>query len=96
MKISLKIPPFTKLLHEIIETDELKECVYFNKIDGHYVDLTREQFDLYDIPVKYEPNEKMNREYCGKNPDTKARYHQLQRNMIKFLRDKNSGDIAGL
>lgn len=24
---------------------------YFNKIDGHYVDLTREQFDLYDIPI---------------------------------------------
>ena len=72
------------------------ETHYFNKIDGYYVDLTREQFDLYDIPVKYEPNEKMNRENCGKNPDTKARYHQLQRNMIKFLRDKNSGDIAGL
>lgn len=72
------------------------ETHYFNKIDGYYVDLTREQFDLYDIPVKYEPNEKMNREYCGKNPDTKARYHQLQRNMIRFLRDKNSGDIAGL
>lgn len=41
------------------------------------------------IPVKYEPNEKMNREYCGKNPDTKARYHQLQRNMVEFLRDNN-------
>lgn len=24
---------------------------YFNKIDGHYIDLTREQFDLYNIPV---------------------------------------------
>lgn len=59
---------------------------YFNKIDGNYVDLTREQFDLYDIPIKYEPNEKMKREYCGKNPDTKARYHQLQRNIISYLK----------
>lgn len=60
---------------------------YFNKIDGHYVDLTREQFDLYDIPIEYEPNEQMQREYCGKNPDTKARYHQLQRNMIWYLKE---------
>lgn len=35
---------------------------YFNKIDGCYVDLTREQFDLYDIPIVYEPNEQMKRE----------------------------------
>lgn len=63
---------------------------YFNKIDGHYVDLTREQFDLYDIPITYEPNELMDREYCGKNPDTKSRYHQLQRNIISYL--KNAPD----
>ena len=30
---------------------------YFNKINGHYIDLTREQFDLYDIPLDYEPND---------------------------------------
>ena len=63
---------------------------YFNKIDGHYIYLTREQFDLYDIPVKYEPNEEMKREYCGKNQDTKARYHQLQRNIIAYLRANNN------
>lgn len=62
---------------------------YFNKIDDHYVDLTREQFDLYNIPIKYEPNEKMQREFCGKNPDTKARYHQLQRNIILYLKENN-------
>lgn len=50
---------------------------YFNKIDGHYFDLTKEQFDLYDIPVSYEPNEEMDRTYCGKNPDTKQRYELL-------------------
>ena len=59
---------------------------YFNKIDGCYVDLTREQFDLYDIPIVYEPNEQMKREYCGKNPDTKGRYHQLQKNIIRYLK----------
>lgn len=50
---------------------------YFNKIDGHYIDLTIEQFDLYNIPVTYEPNEEMDRRYCGKNPDTAKRYKLL-------------------
>jgi hypothetical protein len=59
---------------------------YFNKIAGHYIDLTREQFDLYDIPVAYEPNEDIPREYCGRNVNTKARYKQLQRNIINYLR----------
>ena len=63
---------------------------YFNKIDGQYVDLTREQFDLYDIPIEYEPNEQMQREYCGKNPGTKARYHQLQRNIIRYLKGQSN------
>ena len=56
----------------------------------HYVDLTREQFDLYNIEVAYEPNETMQREYCCKNPDTNARYRQLQRNIIAYL--KNNED----
>ena len=30
---------------------------YFNKINGHYIDLTRDQFDLYNIDIKYEPND---------------------------------------
>lgn len=50
---------------------------YFNKINGHYIDLTIEQFDLYDIPVSYEPNEEMPRQYCGKNADTAKRYKLL-------------------
>lgn len=50
---------------------------YFNKIDGHYIDLTIEQFDLYNIPVTYEPNEETDRRYCGKNPDTAKRYKLL-------------------
>lgn len=58
---------------------------YFNRIDGHYIDLTREQFDLYSIPVDYEPNETMPRAYCGKNPDTKKRFNLLIRNISQYL-----------
>lgn len=59
---------------------------YFNKIDGHYIDLTREQFDLYNIPVSYEPNEVMDRQYCGKNPDTNRRYQLLVQRVTEYLR----------
>lgn len=59
---------------------------YFNKIDGHYIDLTREQFDLYDIPVRYEPNETMERKYCGKNPNTKARFNILVSRISEYLK----------
>lgn len=55
---------------------------YFNKVDGHYIDLTINQFDLYNLAVNYEPNEEMDRKYCGKNPDTQKRY-QLLLNSIK-------------
>ncbi len=61
---------------------------YFNKINGQYVDLTREQFDLYNLPVNYEPNEEISREYCGKNKNTYERYKQLQRNIIHFLNNR--------
>ncbi len=57
---------------------------YFNKIDGHYIDLTINQFDLYNIPVAYEPNEEIDRKYCGKNADTSKRYQLL----IKRITDK--------
>lgn len=53
------------------------ETHYFNKIDGHYIDLTRDQFDLYDISLEYEPNEEIPREFCGKNADTLKRYNLL-------------------
>lgn len=59
---------------------------YFNKIDGHYIDLTVEQFDLYHIPVQYEPNEEMQRKYCGKNVDTEKRYRLLIERVLEILR----------
>ncbi len=59
---------------------------YFNKIDGHYIDLTVEQFDLYNIPVSYEPNEEMPRQYCGKNADTAKRYKLLVDRIAQILK----------
>ena len=61
---------------------------YFNKINGHYIDLTREQFDLYNIPVQYEPNEIMDRKFCGKNADTQKRYRLLVNNIATYLNNK--------
>ena len=58
---------------------------YFNKLDGHYIDLTINQFDLYNIPVEYEPNEEMDRQYCGKNQDTKKRYDLLKKRISEKL-----------
>ncbi|MCD7755169.1 MAG: hypothetical protein LUJ09_02355 [Firmicutes bacterium] len=58
---------------------------YFNEIGGEYLDLTREQFDLYHIPVDYEPNEIMDRKYCGKNPDTRRRYQLLVQRIADYL-----------
>lgn len=67
---------------------------YFNKIDGHYFDLTREQFDLYNIPVKYEPNETMDRKYCGRSGDTLSRYKKLMNNLNNYLDSLESSGNA--
>ncbi len=58
---------------------------YFNKINGHYIDLTSDQFDLYDIPLEYEPNEEIPREYCGKNADTLKRFNLMIERLNKKL-----------
>ena len=57
---------------------------YFNKINGHYIDFTSDQFDLYQIPINYENNETVLIEYCGKNPDTQKRYQLLK----QFMEEK--------
>ena len=59
---------------------------YFNKINGAYYDLTRDQFDLYNIPVEYEPNQEISREYCGKNANTKARFDLLKERIVGYIR----------
>lgn len=50
---------------------------YFNKINGHYIDLTRDQFDLYNIDIKYEPNEEIAKEEYINYEDTLSRYNLL-------------------
>jgi len=65
---------------------------YFNKIDGHYIDLTREQFDLYNLPLDYEPNQVVDREFCGKNADTAKRYKLLIENVSKTLEKLDKKD----
>lgn len=57
---------------------------YFNKIQEHYIDLTSEQFSLYRIPISYEPNEQMNRDYCGCNKNTSERFQLLLKNIEAF------------
>lgn len=61
---------------------------YFNKINGHDIDLTVEQFDLYNIPVVYEPNEEINRKYCGKNADTQKRFEILVKRIAEIVAKK--------
>lgn len=58
---------------------------YFNKLNGNYVDLTREQFDVCGIPIEYEPNHKVSKEYCLRKEETVKRYKQLQKNIINYL-----------
>ena len=58
---------------------------YFNKLDGRVVDLTREQFDLYDIPLDYSDCERIPREICGRNADTKRRYECLKAKILEEL-----------
>lgn len=60
---------------------------YFNKIDGYYIDLTRDQFDLYSIPINYEPNIEISREYCGKNVDTLKRFNLLKERIAEMLEE---------
>lgn len=56
---------------------------YFNVINGQIFDLTRDQFDLYNIPADYSTGTNVPLQYCGKNVNTKARYDILEKNLIK-------------
>ena len=54
-------------------------------IDGHYIDLRREQFDLYGIPISYEQNDLIDRKYCGNNPNTQERYRLFVKHIYEYL-----------
>ena len=58
---------------------------YFNRINEKFIDLTSEQFEACDIALDYTTGEAMSRDYCATNPDTKKRYHLLQRNIMNYL-----------
>ena len=58
---------------------------YFNVINGQVFDLTRDQFDLYNIPVDYSTGINVPLQYCGKNANTRDRYNILKKNVLKTL-----------
>ena len=58
---------------------------YFNKINGNYIDLTSDQFTQFNVPLEYEPNEKVPREYCGKNENTMKRFNLLTKKLKENL-----------
>ena len=58
---------------------------YFNKLNGQYVDLTREQFTLYNYQIQEEPNKEIPRRLCCTGRDAKRRYIQLQKNIMLYL-----------
>lgn len=63
---------------------------YFNQINSHYIDLTRDQFDLYNIAVEYDCNEIVPRKYCGTNADTRKRYQLLVQLISEWLTEHKS------
>lgn len=46
--------------------------------------------DLYNIPISYEPNEQMDRKYCGKNIDTQKRFELLVKRIADYLATKEN------
>lgn len=59
---------------------------YFNKINGHFIDLTSDQFSLYGIGVNYQDNTEIKRSYCNTNENTKMRYHMLAKNLYELVK----------
>ena len=50
--------------------------------------IESDQFDLYNIPLCYESNTEIPREYCGKNADTMKRFNT----MVKRLSERLNGN----
>ncbi len=59
---------------------------YFNKINGNYIDFTREQFENTRTPVCYEPNETVERKSFEENEDQKRRYQLLLSRISEYLK----------
>lgn len=54
-------------------------------INGQVFDLTRDQFDLYNLLVDYSSSINVPIQYCRKNSNTRARYDILEKILIKRL-----------
>lgn len=64
------------------------ETHYFNIINGNIIDLTKEQFDVENIKIEYEPNELVSKEKILSNSNTKERYNILKKKYL-ILGGKN-------
>lgn len=58
---------------------------YFNRIGERYIDLAAAHFWNDFIPLEFEPNETIDRKFCGRNADTKRRYDLLVSRIAKHL-----------
>ena len=59
---------------------------YFNEIGGIYVDLTREQFSLYGLVCRNEPNRIIDRAHTCRTGETGTRFRRLVRNIDEYLK----------
>lgn len=73
---------FGGTIHRIKMKDN--ETHYFNILDGKIVDFTKEQYELYNIVIQYEPNELISRERILSNPNTNKRYNILKERVEKY------------
>ena len=51
----------------------------------YFVFFNRNQFDLYSIPLNYSEAVNVPLQYCGKNPNTRARLDVLEKNVFKNI-----------
>lgn len=58
---------------------------YYNRIDGHWVDLTAQQFWAFGDECDYAAGERIDRKNLGRSGHTKQRYEMVARNVEEFL-----------
>ena len=63
---------------------------YFNEIRGVYVDLTREQFYLYNLPCHNEPNKLIDRAHTCRTGDAGMRFKRLVKSIEEYLKEDSS------
>lgn len=75
---------FGGTIHEITVTEDMTHL--FNLISGRVVDLTCDQFTLFDIPLNYDNNREVVREECLSNENTNKRYMLLKKKLIQQIK----------